>query len=194
MTTQCETRPPTGEREPRNDFDKTQFTSINAHEEVEAAFLRAAFRISASQLAATAQHLEEPDFHRPAAWQLFRTIVTIAHEQVTRGDGRTSIDPGRVLAELQSDGRFRDDTKHLLTAAISGGFSVAASNDIHPLARALKANRLRRECKVIGSYLAEVALAGSDSELQRALGHTLKLHALAQRAGLSDDMEGAYAR
>lgn len=187
MTTQCETRPPTGEREPRNDFDKTQFTSINAHEEVEAAFLRAAFRVSASQLAATAQHLEEQDFHRPAAWQLFRTTATIAHEQVTRGDGRTSIDPGRVLAELQSDGRFRDDTKHLLTAAISGGFSVAATNEIEPLAVALRRNRLRRACRIVGESLATVAAEGSDRDLARTLTHAAAIPALADRANLGGD-------
>lgn len=186
MIQQCETRPPAGEREPQNNFDKTHSTSINAHGEVEAAFLRAAFRVPARTLIGLAETLEESDFHRTAAWRIFTAAATIARRLASTGEETTPVDPGLALAELQSGGHFRDDTKHLLMAAISGGFSVAATNEIEPLAVALKANRLRRECKVIGSYLAEVALAGSDSELQRALGHTHKLHALAQRAGLQN--------
>ena len=194
MIQQCETRPPAGEREPQNDFDKTQFTSVNAHSEVEAAFLRATFRVPARTLTGLAETLEESDFNSAAAWRIFTAAVTIARRLASTGEETTPVDPGLALAELQSAGHFRDDTKHLLTTTISGGFSVAATNDIHPLARALKANRLRRECKVIGSYLAEVALAGSDSELQRALGHTLKLHALAQRAGLQNTATEKEAR
>lgn len=165
--------------------ENNRTTSNNSMLEMERAFLRGLFCLSARDVLEIASEIEERDFTGMPGWIIFTAITNCAQSLIDAGDEATNIDPTLTLAVLQADGEFTNAAvRSTLTNAVTGELLPIPRHGVKALAAAMRKNRVRRACTSYGENLIRVANNGSDEEITTVLAQTTALLQVANRAGL----------
>lgn len=175
---------------PNNGYDSTSSRDLLT---VQTAMLRGLFHLPAEKVITITCSLEERDL-TPHAWTVLLAVRVAAQRLVKAGSHEEAPNPARVMADLVEAGKYTDAVRHELETATVGAWLPACEIDTIDLARSLKALRARRAVRSWASQLDQAAANGSQSALTHAMSRFREVLGLVARAGLSDDMEGAYAR
>lgn len=192
MTAQCETRPPAGEREPRNDFDKTHSTSSNGLLEVQTSMIRGLFGLPARRVRELIATLEPRDCTL-AAWEVLEAIKEATESQIEGGFPGEPPSPVRIMTILQNAGQYSAPVRATLEAATIGAWPAPCEVDTMDAVRSLTVLRARRAAESWGTQLAASATSGSLDDLRRDMGRFEAVERLFVRAGLASEKEAYNA-